>query len=771
MFPFWDLTYSSKHLLSEHYRTQLKNEAQSGKAKIEIIDSSNKKLHAYGSREPLAIECSIRVEIALIGSNKPKLTTTFHVIPRGMKSLLGRSTSSDIGLLSVGNINQFEKVQPFPKMPDVKVRFSIDRTVPPTKSAYYNVPAAYSPLWTATASKSWSWGPEQRKAFVTVKQRIIDCTISLGFFSEYDKTILYTDASPVALGAVLVQEESNAAPRVISFASKSLTPTERKYAQNQREALAAVWAVEHFSYFLLGRHFTLRTDAQGVAFILNRSRDDSRRALTRADGWALRLSPYRYDVEYVRGKENIADPPSRLYNAEDVPFDEESSPWEIATLEANAVEFLTETEIRNATDKDEILKNVMKALNTGTWSPELKRYQTIEKDLFVREGIIIKTGCAIIPKALQMRALEVAHEGNSSTAKMKSIMRQRVWWPGMPKDVTNWVESCRTCCINGKPERTTPMERISIPKTAWEAIALDFNGPYVKFGGILILVIIDYKSRYILAKPIKSTSFECTRKVLDDIFEKEGFPKTVKIDNGPPFGGKDFADYCKQRDITLVLSTPLFPQQNGLAESAMKLINKAMSVAIADKTNYNEELKKAVMAHNAAAHSITKVPPEELMYGRKIKRGLPLLLRNKPAIDDNLVQLRDQAAKQDGKQREDARRGARNCRTKPGDEVVVQRLTRMKGDSRFSPTRHTVIEERNGSLILSDKDGKISKRHVSQTKKVKPWRDSTAQSSTSEFSKTNSDVESPQPGISSRSRRVKRTPAFLNDYVQIVTKQ
>ena len=155
----------------------------------------------------------------------------------------------------------------------------------------------------------------------------MDCTISLGFFSNNDKTILYTDASPVALGAVLVQEGANQAPRVISFASKALTPTEKRYPQNQREALGAVWAVEHFSYFLLGRHFTLRTDAQGVTFILNRSREEFKRALTRADGWALRLSPYNYNVEYIRGLENIADPSSRLYEGDDAPFEEDASPW------------------------------------------------------------------------------------------------------------------------------------------------------------------------------------------------------------------------------------------------------------------------------------------------------------------------------------------------------------------------------------------------------------------------------------------------------------
>lgn len=48
---------------------------------------------------------------------------------------------------------------------------------------------------------------------------------------------------------------------------------------NERPLAQSRLAVEYFSYFLLGRHFTLRTDATGVAFIFNRSRENTKRAL------------------------------------------------------------------------------------------------------------------------------------------------------------------------------------------------------------------------------------------------------------------------------------------------------------------------------------------------------------------------------------------------------------------------------------------------------------------------------------------------------------
>ncbi|XP_062541439.1 uncharacterized protein K02A2.6-like [Armigeres subalbatus] len=593
----------------------------------------------------------------------------------------------------------------------------------------------------------------------------------LRLFSDTDKTILYTDASPSALGAVLVQESVSCNPRIISFASKALTATERRYAQNQREALGVVWGVEHFSYFLLGRHFTLRTDAQGVAFILNRSREESKRALTRADGWALRLSPYSYDVEYVRGMENIADPSSRLYTGEDEPFNDDVSPWEIGVLEANSIEILTEEEIAHATSQDNSLQLVIAALENGHWSSVETSYRKVQDDLSIRDGIIVKTGCAVIPSSLREKALRVAHEGHPSLAKMKSIIRQRVWWPGLALSVQEWIGSCETCLTNGKPERPTPMQRIFAPKVVWETIAIDFNGPYAVLGGISILVVVDYRSRYLFAKSVKSTSFDCTKKVLEEIFEKEGYPKMIKSDNGPPFNGSEYKEYCKLRGITTIFSTPLFPQQNGLVESSMKTINKAMSAAISNKTNYIIELREAVNAHNAAMHSVTQYPPEEIMQGRKIRRGLPLMNHEKIVVNDALLDERDRKAKLDGKNREDIRRGARKCRITAGDTVIVQRQVRSKGQSRFSPTRYTVANENNGSLVLHNADGQSLKRHITQTRRVTHYPNIKTSEGDEHERYRNADSDIPirkEHPDNRKGDRVKRIPAYLEHYVRSV---
>lgn len=106
-----------------------------------------KDLHAYGSQTPMIIKHTFEAEITAPGPNAPTVTAAFYVVQDGLRSLLGRSTASDLGLLKVGlavnALGTAEKITPFPKVPGVKIKFSVDKTVPPVKNAYYNVPAAF----------------------------------------------------------------------------------------------------------------------------------------------------------------------------------------------------------------------------------------------------------------------------------------------------------------------------------------------------------------------------------------------------------------------------------------------------------------------------------------------------------------------------------------------------------------------------------------------------------------------------------------------------
>ncbi len=80
------------------------------------------------------------------------------------------------------------------------------------------------------------------------------------------ETQLITDASPVGLGAVLVQKQKGEFV-FIAYASGILTDVETRYSQTEKETLGIVWACERFSMYLLGTMFRLITDCRPLAVL------------------------------------------------------------------------------------------------------------------------------------------------------------------------------------------------------------------------------------------------------------------------------------------------------------------------------------------------------------------------------------------------------------------------------------------------------------------------------------------------------------------------
>ena len=91
------------------------------------------------------------------------------------------------------------------------------------------------------------------------------------------------------------------------------------YAQLEREALALIFGVKQFHKYLVGRSFTLVTDHRPLLKILGPKEGVPSLAAARLQRWALILSAYNYDLEYIPGANNReADMLSRLLVPVDV---------------------------------------------------------------------------------------------------------------------------------------------------------------------------------------------------------------------------------------------------------------------------------------------------------------------------------------------------------------------------------------------------------------------------------------------------------------------
>ena len=108
---------------------------------------------------------------------------------------------------------------------------------------------------------------------------------------------IQVDASQVGLGAALLQ---NGKP--VAFASKALTKTECRYANIEREMLAAVFGVERFHTYVYGRSFMIESDHKPLESI-------SKKNLADTPAWlqCMMLHPqgYNFTIHYHPGKEMV----------------------------------------------------------------------------------------------------------------------------------------------------------------------------------------------------------------------------------------------------------------------------------------------------------------------------------------------------------------------------------------------------------------------------------------------------------------------------------
>ncbi|XP_055585385.1 uncharacterized protein K02A2.6-like [Uranotaenia lowii] len=543
------------------------------------------------------------------------------------------------------------------------------------------------------------FGDNQQKAFDDLRNELVNNVRKLGFFDPCDTTELYVDASPVGLGAVLTQKDHKGVSRIISFASKGLTPAERVYPQTQREALAVVWAVEKFYLYLFGLEFTVFTDHRTLEYIYEGKHQNGRRACSRAEGFALRLQPYNFRVRYIPGARNISDILSRLVTQCDAAFDEGSDHFLFALNEGLSA--ITLKEIQKETEADQVLMAVINALKTDKWEKELFRYQAFQNELGSIDGIVVRNDRIVLPKKLRSRALQIAHKGHPGIVAMRRNLREKLWWPCMDRDVNETVQQCAGCsavsrqnppepmimalqiahkghpgivamrrnlreklwwpCMDRDVNETVqqcagcsavsrqnppePMIRTEMPERAWQQIGIDF---FSAKECATFLVTVDYYSRFLSVSEMKITNAAKTIEVLEALFREHTYPETIRCDNGPPFSSVEFSEYCTSRNIRLVHAIPYWPQMNGLVERQNQGILRALRIAKVTQTDWRKALQDYVYMVNTTPHSTTDKAPFELLTGRPVKDLLPSLRTDPNWMRDESTREKDAIRKVKG---------------------------------------------------------------------------------------------------------------------------
>ena len=209
----------------------------------------------------------------------------------------------------------------------------------------------------------WLWSKECDEAFTKAKHSLVTAPV-LAHYNPNLPIRLAADASAYGIGAVISHAFPDGTERPVAFASRTLTATERNYAQIQKEALSLIYAVQKFHQYLYGRSFVLVTDHKPLTTILGHKAGIPSLAAARLQRWALILSAYTYTIEFRPTKHHAnADGLSRLPlgSRKEAALDYINN-FMVGQIQAMPV---TAEQVQAATRRDPVLSQVFRYVQDG----------------------------------------------------------------------------------------------------------------------------------------------------------------------------------------------------------------------------------------------------------------------------------------------------------------------------------------------------------------------------------------------------------------------
>lgn len=566
-----------------------------------------------------------------------------------------------------------------------------------------NISTILAPLYILLRKDiKFKWDDACERAFIKVKKILISSEI-LAHYSPELPLVLTTDASSVGIGAVIShlmpETEVGGQERPIAYASRILNKAERGYSQIEKEALAIIYGVRKFHQYLFGRKFILRTDHKPLVSIFGDKYGIPVMAASRMQRWAVLLSGYDYQIEYVRSDKNAADALSRLPTGR----------GRVERREKTYVHFIqkflpiTRKTVKENLAKDEVLKKVVFYLQSG-WpahcsEDSLKPYFARRNEMYLDRDCVVWGYRMVIPSSLRGHVLNELHVGHMGIVKMKCMARSYVWWPGIDADIERTGQECVTCAAEATAPPRAPPQPWPFPAEPWTRLHIDFLGP---FHGRSFLVLIDATSKWIEAFHMtKTTAIEVIR-VLRETFARFGLPKEVVSDNGPPFSSREYEEFMRNNGVKVTHSAVYHPASNGAAEGAVKLCKRAVKKALRDGYDIDTALQSYLMMYRNVEHSTTGVSPAVALQRRKLNTRLDLLRNDREVIERVLKE----------QQRQVSYAGGVNRNLEVGDTVWARDFTTGRNWQRGK------INQRVGrrNYLISRENGPLIKRHIDQIK-------------------------------------------------------
>jgi len=223
----------------------------------------------------------------------------------------------------------------------------------------------------------------------------------------------------------------------------------------------------------------------------------------------LRLTRFQYTIRYVPGKEFYT--PDTLSRAPLPNLSNKSN-----SISTDDIELFIQTVVnqlpadkdrlnvyRQAQASDPICSKLIEYCKSG-WPCQQKpkgvlgKYWMFSGELSLCDDLLLFGSRIIVPKTMRKVTLQKIHQRHQGIQKCQLRVKKSVWWPGVSRDMENFINSCPECQKTMNLPRE-PLLQTPLPTYPWEKVTSDL---YLNTRRTLsYILVVDYFSRYVCGSP------------------------------------------------------------------------------------------------------------------------------------------------------------------------------------------------------------------------------------------------------------------------------
>ncbi|GKC25717.1 putative reverse transcriptase domain-containing protein [Tanacetum coccineum] len=346
--------------------------------------------------------------------------------------------------------------------------------------------------------KTFNWGEEQELAYQTLKDKLCNALV-LALLDGSKDFVVYCDASGIGLGCVLMQRG-----KVIAYASKQLKIHEKNYTTHDLELGAVMFALKIGRHYLVARYSCLVIMTVKFATILSSIKDRI-------------LAAQKEAVDEFAGLQKASLDGQKTFVVYCVRRDRT---WLCVNARGKVIAYASrrlKKFMRRIYYQGLELGAVCYALSSGRHYlygiKSIELFSDYDYEIRYHPGKANVVADALSRRKGNPKRVRSYEYDLQSSIKDRILAAQKevvvsvmiaeeYWWPGMKKDITEYVSKCLTC-LKVKAEHQRPsglLQQLEIPIWKWEGIAMDFVTKLPRTSiarhGVSISIILDRDSRF-----------------------------------------------------------------------------------------------------------------------------------------------------------------------------------------------------------------------------------------------------------------------------------